>query len=175
MIGYENSKSLRNKSKEGIKFGSNKIPTNPKTMVTISCAIEPITVINTPWILSACFRQKTLPPYSPTLLGVNDETVMPENTALSDVFIDTFSILEIKNLHFKDSTNQFKNIKKITKTKTEKLLFKVKKILFKSNCLKLILDFNWSYKKNNAKATIDIFNKKLIAFLDFIEYVCIQI
>lgn len=48
MIRYENSKSLRNKSKEGIKFGSNKIPTNPKTMVTISCPIEPITVINTP-------------------------------------------------------------------------------------------------------------------------------
>ena len=88
-------------------------------MVTINCAIDPITVINTACILSAYFKQKTLPPYSPILFGVKDETVMPEKTALIDLLIEIFSILEIKNLHFKASTNQFKNIKKITKTKTK--------------------------------------------------------
>tara|TARA_B100000401_G_scaffold430550_1_gene365462 strand:- start:917 stop:1159 length:243 start_codon:yes stop_codon:yes gene_type:complete len=80
--------------------------------------MEPITVINAPLILSAFSRQKIRPPYSPILFGVNAETVIPEKTALKERIIDTFSILEIKNLHFRASKNQLTNI--IKKTMNDK-------------------------------------------------------
>ena len=57
----------------------------PKKMVVKSCAMEPKTVIKTPWILSAFSRQNTLPPYSPILFGVKTETVIPEKTARKDM------------------------------------------------------------------------------------------
>ena len=60
----------------------------------------PITVIKTAFNLSAFSKQKTLPPYSPTLFGVNAETVIPEKTALSEVCIEMFSIFfASKNLY----------------------------------------------------------------------------
>ena len=96
-----------------------KITIKPNTMVVSNCAMEPIIVINTPCILSAFSKQKTLPAYSPTLFGVNADTVIPEKTALIDLLIVIFSIFEIKNLHFKDSKNQFKNIMRITTTITK--------------------------------------------------------
>ena len=75
------------------------------------------TVINTALILSPFSKQKTLPPYSPILFGVNVDTVIPVNTALYAVIIEMFSILLIIYLHLNASTNQFKNIINITPTR----------------------------------------------------------
>ena len=76
-------------------------------------------VIKTAFILSAFFKQKTRPPNSPTLLGVNMDTVIPKNTAFSDTQKLTFSILEIRNFHLIASIDQLTNIKTKTNNKSK--------------------------------------------------------
>ena len=87
---------------------------DPKIIVVNSWAILHKIVIKTAWILSLFSKQKTLPPYSPILFGVNEETVMPEKIALKDVKKEIASILRIINFHFNDSNIQFINIIKTT-------------------------------------------------------------
>src|SRR4051812_15398313 len=73
-----------------------------------------ITVMNVACMRLPSFRWKTLPAYSPILLGVKKLIVSPEKTASSDLPIEIGSILLIINLHFIASTDQLTII--ITKT-----------------------------------------------------------
>ena len=94
-----NSNSNEKKSLVLIESCNKKKANEPNIKVVKSWAILPRTVITTAWILLQLSKQKTLPPYSPILFGVKDETVIPEKIARKEVVREIFSNLPIINLH----------------------------------------------------------------------------
>ena len=76
----------------------------------------PKIVTKTAFSLSACCKQNTRPPNSPTLLGVKIDTVIPKKTAFKANQKETFSNLDTKNCHLIASIDQLTNIKKKTIT-----------------------------------------------------------
>ena len=75
------SKNLKKVLSSKMSFLSRSKEIDPKITVVRSWDILHNIVINTAFILSPFSKQKTRPPYSPILFGVNVDTVMPENTA----------------------------------------------------------------------------------------------
>ena len=105
------------------KFKSTKVPTNhkkaiaPRTFVIIICPIAPTAIAITPKILLLGLKKKTLPPYSPILLGVKTAIVKPQKTDSTDFQMLISSIDFKRNFHFKASKNQFKSIKRNTEAR----------------------------------------------------------
>lgn len=91
-------------------------PQIPATSVTINCAML-LTIVNAALISRfPSSTYKTLPTYSPILLGVKKAMVVPENTALREVTNEIFVTPTSASCHLRASIPQFTNISANTNT-----------------------------------------------------------
>lgn len=123
---------------------------DPNTLVTTNCPIEPTLIATIPMIRFLGDRKNTLPPYSPIRFGVNTAHVKPQKTDSTDFQVLIFSISLTKNFHLRDSKNQFNNIKENTLNITSKAL--IKEIELISDLKLLIFWLSLSFLKMNKKA-----------------------
>ncbi len=123
---------------------------DPKTLVTTNCPIEPTLIASAPIIRFLGERKNTLPPYSPIRFGVNTAHVKPQKTDSTDFQVLIFSKSLTKNFHFRDSKNQFNNIKENKLSMTRMTLTKEIELI---NDLKLLIFWlSLSFLKMNKKA-----------------------